>query len=80
MTFFTGNEADLFPNLLSLFFSSPHRMINCIIQNLSLSAEERYWNFQQKYPNPEQRIPQKLIAEYLCITPEFFSMVRKKSR
>jgi len=49
-----------------------------IIQNLSLTAEERYWNFRQKYPNLEQRISQKLIAAYLGITPEFFSMMRKK--
>jgi CRP-like cAMP-binding protein len=49
-----------------------------IIQNLSLTAEERYRNFQQKYPNLEQRISQKLIAAYLGITPEFFSMMRKK--
>lgn len=49
-----------------------------IIQNLSLTAEERYSHFKQKYPNLEQRISQKLIAAYLGITPEFLSMLRKK--
>ncbi|MES1216070.1 MAG: Crp/Fnr family transcriptional regulator [Bacteroidota bacterium] len=49
-----------------------------IIQNLSLTAEERYSHFKQKYPNLEQRIPQKLVAAYLGITPEFLSMLRKK--
>ena len=41
------------------------------IQNLSLSAEERYLNFTQKYPDFMQRISQKQIASYLGITPEF---------
>jgi CRP-like cAMP-binding protein len=49
-----------------------------IMQNLSLTAEERYQHFIHKYPGLEQRIPQKLIASYLGITPEFLSMLRKK--
>ena len=49
-----------------------------IMQNLSLTAEERYQHFIRKYPGLEQRIPQKLIASYLGITPEFLSMLRKK--
>jgi CRP-like cAMP-binding protein len=49
-----------------------------IMQNLSMPAEERYHQFKHKYPELEQRIPQKLIAAYLGITPEFLSMLRKK--
>ena len=49
-----------------------------IIQNLSLTAEERYMHFKEKYPNLDQRISQKLIAAYLGITPEFLSVLRKK--
>jgi len=49
-----------------------------IMQNLSMTAEERYDQFISKYPGLEQRIPQKLIASYLGITPEFLSMLRKK--
>ena len=49
-----------------------------IMQNLSMSAEERYHQFINKYPGLEQRIPLKLIASYLGITPEFLSMLRKK--
>jgi CRP-like cAMP-binding protein len=48
------------------------------IQNLSLSAEERYVNFVNKYPLFVQRLPQKQIAAYLGITPEFLSTIRKK--
>ncbi len=47
-----------------------------IIQNLSLSAEERYQNFLNKYPQVAAQITQKQIASYLGITPEFLSMIR----
>ena len=49
-----------------------------IIQNLSLTAEERYKHFREKYPNLEVRISQKLVAAYLGISPEFLSVLRKK--
>lgn len=56
------------------FIALQHRLI----QNLSLTAEQRYEHFKLKYPTLEQRIPLKLIAAYLGITPEFLSMLRKK--
>jgi CRP-like cAMP-binding protein len=49
-----------------------------INQNLSFTAEQRYLNFIEKYPNMEQRISQKHIATFLGITPEFLSMIRNK--
>ncbi|MFZ1806953.1 MAG: Crp/Fnr family transcriptional regulator [Cyclobacteriaceae bacterium] len=49
-----------------------------IIRNLSLSAEGRYQYFLEKYPTLEQFVPQKHIASYLGITPEFLSKVRRK--
>ncbi|MBS1637790.1 MAG: Crp/Fnr family transcriptional regulator [Bacteroidetes bacterium] len=49
-----------------------------IMQNLSLTAEEKYLHFKAKYPNLELRISQKLIASYLGISPEFLSVLRKK--
>ena len=48
-----------------------------VIQNLSLSAEERYYNFLKSYPQVAQHITQKQIASYLGITPEFLSTLRK---
>jgi len=52
-----------------------------IIQNLSLSAEERYDNFMQKYAHVAQQVTLKQIASYLGITPEFLSTIRaNKSR
>jgi CRP-like cAMP-binding protein len=48
------------------------------IQNfLSLSAEEKYLNFMEKYPQLALRVPQGMIASYLGITPETLSRVRK---
>ncbi len=48
------------------------------IQNLSMTAKERYLLFVGKYPSLEQRIPQVHIASYLGMTPEFLSKIRKQ--
>lgn len=49
-----------------------------LMQNLSATAEERYITFGKKYPSLEQYVPQKYIASYLGITPEFLSKIRRK--
>lgn len=48
------------------------------IQNLSMSAEERYLNFIHKYPHLVQRVTQKQIASYIGVSPEFLSSMRKR--
>ena len=48
-----------------------------VLQSLSLSAEERYNIFINKYPQLMPHISQKQIASYLGITPEFLSIVRR---
>lgn len=48
-----------------------------VLQNISSSAEERYENFLQQYPNLSNRLPNTQIASYLGITPEFLSTIRK---
>ena len=48
-----------------------------ILQNISLTGEERYKKFMETYPQWHARIPQKYIASYLGITPEFLSQIRK---
>ncbi|MBI9060023.1 Crp/Fnr family transcriptional regulator [Labilibaculum sp. DW002] len=50
-----------------------------LTEKLSLSAEKRFLEFIKRYPHLEQRIPQKHIASYLGITPEFLSLLRKKT-
>ena len=47
-----------------------------VIQNLSLTAEERYTHFLEQYPKVVQQVTQKQIASYLGITPEFLSTLR----
>ncbi len=47
-----------------------------LLDNLSLSAEERYVNFCTRYPSLVDCIPQKHIASYIGVTPEFFSKMR----
>jgi len=44
----------------------------------SFTAEERYVAFQKKYPQFDRRIPQKYLASYLGITPEFMSKLKKQ--
>jgi CRP/FNR family transcriptional regulator, anaerobic regulatory protein len=48
------------------------------ISLLSASAETRYLDFIETYPTLYKRLPLKLIAAYLGITPEFLSRLRKK--
>lgn len=48
-----------------------------VIQLLSYSAEERYQEFMNTYPDLANRIPLKMIASYLGLTPEGLSRVRK---
>jgi CRP-like cAMP-binding protein len=45
---------------------------------LRLTAEARFMRFHQQYPRLLHRVPQKHIAAYLGITPEFLSMLRRK--
>lgn len=47
-----------------------------LMDNLSLSAEERFEKFCNKYPTLIQKVPQKLIASYIGVTPEFFSKMK----
>jgi CRP-like cAMP-binding protein len=51
---------------------------NRILQNMSSTAEERYLDFVERYPNFFNRISNVQIASYLGVTPEFLSAVRKK--
>lgn len=48
------------------------------LQNISLSALERYEQFRKQYRDIEQRVPQYMVASYLGITKEFLSALRKK--
>ena len=49
-----------------------------LMDNLSLSAEERFEKFQKKYGDLQHKIPQKQIASFIGVTPEFFSKMKSK--
>lgn len=50
-----------------------------ITLNIAFPARERYLEFRERYPQVEQLVPQKYIASYLGITPEFLSKIRRNS-
>ncbi len=51
-----------------------------IILLLNSSAIERYEDFIQTYPDIVQRVPQRMIASYLGVTPETLSAAKKQKR
>lgn len=65
---------DLNNNMLNNSIRFMQKRINML---LSATAEERYLNFIQLYPNLTLRVAQWMIASYLGITPESLSRVRK---
>lgn len=47
-----------------------------VLMLMSAKAADRYKEFLKTYPNIVQRVPQKMIASYLGITPEALSKIR----
>lgn len=49
-----------------------------VLQNISSTAEERYMDFVERYPQFFNRISNVQIASYLGVTPEFLSKIRNR--
>lgn len=49
-----------------------------LMDNLSLTAEERFEKFCKKYPSLIHKVAQKHVASYIGVTPEFFSKMKSK--
>ncbi|OKS85623.1 Crp/Fnr family transcriptional regulator [Mucilaginibacter polytrichastri] len=49
-----------------------------LMDNLSLTAEDRYNNFCKRYPTLINSLPKKDIATYIGVTPEFLSRMQSK--
>lgn len=49
-----------------------------VIMLMSASAKERYNRFLESYPELPNRVPQRMIASYLGITPQALSTIRRK--
>jgi len=50
-----------------------------IVSSLTSTAEERYADFLETYPQIAQRVPQHMLASYLGVTPETVSRIRKQA-
>jgi CRP-like cAMP-binding protein len=71
-----------FPKFSRIFrVMSENEMVSLqrrILQNISCTAEERYLDFIERYPEFFNRISNVQIASFLGITPEFLSTIRKR--
>jgi CRP-like cAMP-binding protein len=71
-----------FPEVLSMNVDKLTKRIGVlqrrVIMLMSATARERYEEFLRIYPNIVQRVPQKMIASYLGITPEALSKIRRE--
>jgi CRP-like cAMP-binding protein len=56
--------------------SSVAAMQRRLISNLMKTAEERYLEFEQKYPSIVQRVPQYALASFLGMTTQYMSKLR----
>jgi len=72
------------PELRSYYADSLERSLvflrNRLYEILNMTAEQRYLNFCDRFPELAEAIPQKYIASYIGVTPEFFSTLKKKLR
>jgi CRP-like cAMP-binding protein len=49
-----------------------------VTQSLTLDATARYHAFAARYPQFMRRIPLKMVASYLGVTPQFLSVARRR--
>ena len=69
-----------FDRIFRIMVENKHNELqNRVLQNISSTAEERYFSFLEQYPELSNRLPNTLIASYIGITPEFLSKIRRIS-
>jgi CRP-like cAMP-binding protein len=72
-------EKPIFERVFRMMIQRTHAfMLNRLVSVLSSSADIRYKEFIERYPDVPQRVPQHYIASYLGISPEFLSKIRSK--
>ena len=77
MALSTDGRAELMEILMNKLRSNVVALNDRIVDLLAATGEERYLRFIETYPSLVQRLPQKLIASYLGLTPESLSRIRK---
>lgn len=82
---FNGGERNTFDRLHELTELEVSKLIKRIgvlqqriIMLMSATALERYEHFLKTYPDISHRVPQRMIASYLGITPEALSKIRSQ--
>jgi CRP-like cAMP-binding protein len=65
---------DVFPRLFKRMGVLQRR----IMMLISSPAKDRYEHFLETYPGIANRVPQRMIASYLGITPEALSKIRRQ--
>jgi CRP-like cAMP-binding protein len=79
---FYEDSEKLIPGFTSFSIKILHNSIRFMQKRISLllgaTADQRYLDFIELYPNLTLRVPQWMIASYLGITPESLSRVRKE--
>ncbi len=74
--------AENFPGYLAAYLKGVQKHVAAknerIAASLKFSAQERYLTFLKTYPTISLRVPQRMIASYLGISPETLSRVRRR--
>jgi hypothetical protein len=72
----------LFPSIAAAYRVGLQRLAAAkdkrIISSLSASAHDRYLDFVARYPTLLRRVPLRMLASYLGMTPETLSRIRKR--
>lgn len=77
-TFTTSNQHDA--AIIQKLFRRIAFLQNRVILLMSATARQRYEHFMETYPLLTNRVPLKMIASYLGVTPEALSSIRSKMR
>lgn len=73
-----GLSEDGYKKMTDTLFRRLGVMQRRLIMMMSATAQERYEHFLETYPALPNRVPQRMIASYLGITPEALSKIRGK--
>lgn len=76
--YFNSLSKESFPKEMNRLMRRVGVLQRRVIMLMSATAKERYEAFLKTYPNIVQRVPQKMIASYLGITPEALSKIRRE--
>lgn len=74
--FSEGLNLQQYKKMVGLFSRRIAVLQRRMIMMMSASATERYQSFIEDYPELPNRVPQRMIASYLGITPEALSKIR----